>query len=257
MTIYQPHIANIMTAMINAGAHSLVELTKSFNDVNGSSPVDKFMDAASGWGHRVEHGHSLDHLPVIYEKYGLNGLGDYVTHGVRDLMSPHGMPMPFAKELANTLNLSTQDAINWLCLNIGEVLSGGISVAHSIYLTNTLRNAMASGEIDGALTKSVTIGILSKLFFGAIRTNPVTLASGLYDVGLVTYYTLNTKPLNFTPPGNAPTFAQAMIRFRNLAKSKGSALRGSVLYNWINQKQIPPGSYDVLPEFLSPQTSFI
>ncbi len=236
MNSYHDQFANILTSTVNAGSQLVVEVTAPLNDVVGSTPVDTFMDAAAGMGHRLVHGHSLDHLPVIFEKFGLKGVGDYMIHGLRDLMSPHGMPLPYAKELAETLQLSTKDSINWLCLNVGDLLSGGVSVGHSIYLTKLIRDAAEAGSIDNALKASIAVAIISKLGFGVASTNPITIASGLYDVGMIGYYAYQ-KPDLFTPPDPGTQFTRAMQHVRNIAKSTlagaGSAFAtGAILHSF-------------------------
>ncbi len=73
--------------------NSIVNFTKGINEYIGKLPVDKYMDSVSGIGHRVKHGHDLTFLPEIYNKFGIDGVSGYFSHIIKDLMSPHGVPL--------------------------------------------------------------------------------------------------------------------------------------------------------------------
>ena len=159
----------------------IIDYTKSFNDVAGKTAVDAFMDQAVGRGHRIVHGHDLSYLPEIYSKFGLEGIGDFFAHSIRDVMSPDGLPLPFANEIKSTLGLSTKQSIDWLCLNIADVLTGAISVAHSVYVFNELR----AGNIEAS---KVFMGSMLKFFTATYSPNPIVLASGVFDLGALFYF---------------------------------------------------------------------
>ena len=159
----------------------IIEYTKSFNDVAGKTAVDAFMDHAVGRGHRIIHGHDLSYLPEIYNKFGLEGVGDFFAHNTRDVMSPDGLPLPFANEIKSTLGLSTKQSIDWLCLNIADVLTGALSVAHSVYIFNQLK----AGNIDAS---KAFIGGMLKIITATYSPNPIVLASGVFDLGALIYF---------------------------------------------------------------------
>lgn len=175
--------ATIGQTIANLTGQPLVEITKQLNDVVGSTAVDRFMDAAHGVGHRVAHGHSLDNLPYIYEKFGINGVGDYFVHGFRDAMSPHGMPIPYAKEFGDLIGVKPLQEVHWLSANIGDLLSGSMSIVSSIALQRSIKAAVQSGSLPMELVITATIGAVIKLGFGFSSTNPVTITSGVFDLG--------------------------------------------------------------------------
>lgn len=181
------HLLNYLQSAANILNQYLVEITKSVNYTVGTTQVDAFMDTAKGLGHRVEFGHSLDHLPTIFDRFGISGIVDYFGHGMRDAMSPHGMPIPFAKEIRDTLGLRPMTAVDWLSLNIGDVLSGGLSVAHSYQSFGVMRDAVVAGFLPPELAVSIAIGTIVKIGFGISTTNPVSLGAGLFDLGVLAW----------------------------------------------------------------------
>lgn len=170
----------------------LVSVTKELNDVLGVSQVDFWMDSAKGVGHRVIHGHSLDNVPVIIDKFGWQGLFDYFSHGMRDTMSPHGMPVPFAKEISIALGLSPLQAVEWLSFNIGELISVGFSIVHSARLFATIRAAVESGHVDQKTGFSALLGAVVKLGIGMTTINPLTIGVGIVDLGIIAWGTFST-----------------------------------------------------------------
>ena len=101
------------------------------------------MDQLSGYGHRVKHGHSIEYLPEIFSEFGLSGLYDAVTHWLRDMTSPHGVPLPFANELRTLLNQNFKFASEWLSINVGDLLGGGFSIAHSYVMYGMIHSLVA------------------------------------------------------------------------------------------------------------------
>ncbi len=51
------------------------------------------MDAATGRGHRLKFGHSIDFLPQIVEKFGIEGVPAYFTHLLQDFTTADGIPI--------------------------------------------------------------------------------------------------------------------------------------------------------------------
>lgn len=177
------YILNAFQVAGNASSEFVVGMTKSFNNVVGSSPVDSFMDAAAGYGHRIVHGHSLEYLPQIFEKYGFSGIGDAFTHWLRDLSSPHGVPLPFANEIRDFFGMNFKEATQWLSLNIGDLIGGGLSVFHSYSSFKVLKIAVASGYLSPVAAFGILIGGVMKVTSGIILHNPVTLSAGIFDMG--------------------------------------------------------------------------
>lgn len=187
MGIFILRITNIAQILGNLGNPLLVEFTCKLNNVTGTTQVDFWMDAAKGVGHRVVHGHSPDNIKVILDNFGWEGLVDYFNHLSRDLMSPHGIPIPFAKEVAEGLGLRPLQAVEWLCLNLGDVLSGGLSIAHSIQIFAKVQSSVERGNFDRKTTFLVLRSAVIKLGLGLVTKNPLTVGVSIVDFGVIAW----------------------------------------------------------------------
>ena len=177
-------VAAIASSVANASQGYLVEVTKVLNSGAGSHVVDAFMDTAMGRGHRIVFGHDISYLPEIFDKFGFDGARQYFVHLSKDVMSTDGIPLPFAHEIQQWLGLSTGQTINWLCLNIADILAGSLSVWHTINVFDTLQ--------EGDLSKGMVLRLLLiaslKIAFSLIHHNPISLACGIIDLALLAYY---------------------------------------------------------------------
>lgn len=175
---------NGLQAFGNLSKNYLVDYTKVLNIDANPGAVDIFMDSIRGRGHRVVFGHDLTTISEIYEKFGLGGIADYFKHIAKDIMSPDGIPVPFAKEIKGALGLSTKNSIDWFCFNIGDVLSGGLSIFHSWMLYQTL----STGAVTEAMVLQIVLGSGIKVVSSIWCPNPISFLSGLFDFGLIAYY---------------------------------------------------------------------
>ncbi len=55
--------------------------------------INKFMDTATGGGHRLKFGHSIDFLPQIVEKFGIEGAPAFFMHLLQDFTTVDGLPI--------------------------------------------------------------------------------------------------------------------------------------------------------------------
>jgi hypothetical protein len=89
--------------------------------------VSKFMDSEFGKGHRLKFGHSLDHLPQIVEKFGVEGVPAYFMHLLQDFTTVDGLPIvPQAWEIKETLQkigLSKKVATGLVSISFSSTLS--------------------------------------------------------------------------------------------------------------------------------------
>ena len=175
-------LASLVTIVANAAKGWLVEVTKVLNSGAGLNAVDALMDTAKGVGHRL-FGHGISYLPEISDKFGMKGVGQYFMHLFKDVMSPHGIPLPFAREIGLALGLSTGQTISWLCLNIGSIVSGGISVWHTTLVFDTLQEGLSWNKA-GLILITASLKIAFSLFY----PNPISLISGFADLALLSYY---------------------------------------------------------------------
>ena len=177
-------VAAIICGLANIGKDRLVEVTKGLNNGAGAHAVDAFMDAAKGRGHRIVFGHDISYLPEIFDKFGMKGVGQYFAHLFKDVMSPHGIPLPFAYQIQQALGLSTKQAINWLCINIGDIVAGIFSTWHTIRLREMLK--------EGNFSKGkVTLHFIAtglKISCSLAKPNPIALVCGIIDLAMFACY---------------------------------------------------------------------
>ena len=69
--------------------------------------INKFMDSAVGVGHRLKSGHSIEYLPQIVERFGIEGVPAFFIHLLQDFTTVDGLPIvPHAWDLKETLQLA-------------------------------------------------------------------------------------------------------------------------------------------------------
>lgn len=123
--------------------------------------VNKFMDTAVGVGHRLKFGHSIEYLPQIVEKFGVEGVPAYFMHLLQDFTTIHGIPIaPNAWNVKKTLELtgvsrkvsagivsvsfsSVLGALGILIL-VNEVWKFGENIGKKIKTQNYLKTATAA-----------------------------------------------------------------------------------------------------------------
>ncbi len=78
--------------------------------------INQFMDSVAGKHHRLKAGHSIEYLPQIVEKFGLEGIPAYTMHLLQDFTTIDGIPLrdeleppevPRLRRLSITLRIET------------------------------------------------------------------------------------------------------------------------------------------------------
>jgi len=129
----------ITTLMWSAAAGSVVALDGPIAKLSGEfahygpghvkvwDEVNRFMDSQSGRGHRLKFGHSIEYLPRIIEKFGIEGVPVYFAHLIQDFATKDGIPiLPNAWELKKWLQikgLSAKAATGALSISFSKVLA--------------------------------------------------------------------------------------------------------------------------------------
>ncbi len=88
--------------------------------------INKFMDSVVGRGHRLRFGHSIDFLPQIVEKFGIEGVPAFAMHLLQDASTIDGIPIvPNAWEIKEKLEvgLSVKAATGLVSTNYSNLLS--------------------------------------------------------------------------------------------------------------------------------------
>ena len=92
--------------------------------------INKFMDSAVGSGHRLKFGHSIEYLPQVVEKFGIEGVPAFLMHLLQDFTTVDGLPIvPRAWDVKGAL----QDALQ--LPNVPKkVATGLVSISFSSVL---------------------------------------------------------------------------------------------------------------------------
>lgn len=95
--------------------------------------VNRYMDSVSGRYHRLKFGHSVDHLPEIIDKFGVEGVPAYTMHLLQDFTTIDGIPiMPKAWEIKDNLQqlgLKTKTAAGLVSLSFTGMLGAMMLLA--------------------------------------------------------------------------------------------------------------------------------
>ncbi len=104
------------TLLWSAATGSAIALQRPIPDVLGEllhygpghikrwDEINKFMDTCVGVGHRLKFGHSIEYLPKIVEKYGIEGVPAYFMHLLQDFTTTAGVPtLPHAWDIKDAL----------------------------------------------------------------------------------------------------------------------------------------------------------
>ncbi len=88
--------------------------------------INQFMDSVAGRHHRLKVGHSIEYLPQIVEKFGLEGVPAYFMHLLQDFTTIDGIPIvPHAWDVKNSLQvagLSKKMAVGLVSLSFTGLL---------------------------------------------------------------------------------------------------------------------------------------
>lgn len=141
----------------------LNEIFERIHDLgHPGTPVDEMMDSVEGMGHRIRWGHDLQGMINAFELEGVPGIYDWFKHMLLDFTSPSGIPLPFADAVRVATGMEMDEAIDWLCVNITDLLEAGGEVAVLKAFENDLRKFKAALAVGSAL--------------GIVDDNPVLLA---------------------------------------------------------------------------------
>ena len=133
------------------------------------------------WFHRVWFGHDpLANLSAVVDRFGVAALPEYAGQLLKDSLTRAGVPLPGVQWLVQGGLVSDKTATAWLSMNIGEALSGGLSILGTYRLA---RQAANGEQIDNVWA---LVGILFKLVGGTLSANPVVLLSAAADAWIIT-----------------------------------------------------------------------
>lgn len=92
--------------------------------------VNKFMDSTVGIGHRLKFGHSIEYLPQVVERFGVEGVPAYYMHLLQDFTTVDGIPLlPNAWEIKKKIErvgLSSKMATGLVSIGFSRMLGAFI-----------------------------------------------------------------------------------------------------------------------------------
>ncbi len=164
----QKEIANIMGQLFHYGPGHI----SSWDDVN------KFMDQVSGKGHRLKHGHSIEYLPEIIERFGVKGVPAYTMHLLQDFTTTDGIPfVPKAwqvKQGIQSLGIHPHTAARLVSLSFTGLMSTIFVFmwASSIY------------ELTSSVLKKRQLSMLLQIAEEALQHGDYKTAASNYEMAL-------------------------------------------------------------------------
>lgn len=141
--------------------------------------VSAFMDQERGKGHRLKFGHSIDHLPQIVEKFGIEAVPGYFLHLLQDALTVDGIPiLPRSWEvktyLQEVLQISPQKAVGLVSINFSKLL-GMFSAAS--FIANVW-------QLTGSLIKNAKLKSQLKIASAALQSRDYNAAIANYQHAL-------------------------------------------------------------------------
>lgn len=147
----------------------LVNFTKQYHElghthlllsdtISNSEGVNKMIDQAAGFGHRLKVGHNFDGLLHSIEIDGIKGASTWFDHMLKDFTSHDGIPLPGAMFIKDITGMDFDEAVNWLTINASDVIELGVSSAAITLLEKKLANKPQLKNV--ALAVSGCIGII-------------------------------------------------------------------------------------------------
>lgn len=129
---------------------------------HAGNAVDRMMDAVDGMGHRIKWGHDLEGMLNALHLEGIAGIGDWFKHMALDFTSPAGIPLPFADTVRIMTGMEMDEAVDWLCFNLADV----VEVGAEAFILRAFRDHPL--KFKTALAVGTAIGI--------VDDNPILLA---------------------------------------------------------------------------------
>ena len=168
----------------------LTGITRQYHDSAGhiNPAVDRMMDSVSGRGHRIQYGHDMQALIESYHIDGIEGVGGWFDHMIKDFTTTDGIPLPFAKAISEITGMSTSDTIDWLCINAADaIMLGGQAALLKLFKDkpNMYKAAVVIGTMLGIIDDNPLL----------VGFNAVIILKGLKNTGRMDWL--------FTPAGNA------------------------------------------------------
>jgi hypothetical protein len=140
--------------------------------------INKFMDSDVGRGHRLKSGHSIEYLPQIVEKFGIEGVPAYFMHLLQDFTTVDGLPItPRAWDLKDAIqsaNISKKVATGLVSISFSSTL-GALAV---IKLVSEL------WEFGETLTKKIKTQNYLKTAAAAIQNHDYNASVANYQRAL-------------------------------------------------------------------------
>jgi len=214
----------------NISRSDVAELVKKWMDIK---PGAEF---AGGYGHRIVHGHSIEDIKEVYEKFGGEGVVDWFRELGIDSWSPHGLPLPYADEIGSIFGLSTSQTLKFLTWNVTDLLSGGLALSPLI-----------TGNIDSPMLNSFT-----RIIAYSITGNPVLLLSaGILFIVSVTSTKKHDKIICHRKEWGERSKITISIPLNKISKRTGVINRTANIINKKNRRFEMSNTFQNIMDFIN------
>ena len=177
-------------------------LTAKWMDATGPFR-DLYPSGVQGQYHRTMHGHSLDNIITVFNNPDLNII-DFGNHLVTDVVTRNGIPLPFSKEIIETISkvtgVSPTKIAPWVSMNLLDIGASVLSVWNAGKNVTAVHKGTAQWGFSYGL-KTIGVGAL-EIASGIGTENPIMVGAGAVNItcGFTTAYRYYTQPKIFGVP---------------------------------------------------------
>lgn len=172
--------------------------------MDGTGPYkDLFPSGVQGQYHRTMHGHSLDNIITVFKNPDLNII-DFGNHLVTDVVTKNGIPLPFSREIIETVSevtgVSPTKIAPWVSMNLLDIGASALSVWNAGKNVTAVYKGTAQWGFSYGL-KTIGVGAL-EIASGIGSENPILVGTGAVNItcGVTTAYRYYTQPKIFGVP---------------------------------------------------------
>lgn len=139
--------------------------------------------------HRLYNGHDIasNFIPFV-QKFGISKLPHFFIEIGKDSLTPNGIPLLFVQKLARTGLISDKILTKYFSINFGDVVSGGVAIAHSRSFYKRYKKGFKSKDIKWGFPI-----VFIKLGYGIVSSNPIIIATSIFDVGVTLNWNLKQR----------------------------------------------------------------
>ena len=114
-----------MTALLTF----VTDIDQAYQGFSKVLGIDQSLHLISVEADHIEYGSDFEGLMETYQINGIPGIANWFSQISQDLLTPEGVPLPFAEAIQHITGMSASQAIDWLTINISDVVAMGTEAA--------------------------------------------------------------------------------------------------------------------------------